>query len=221
MQTGFSFMDIVFLIVIAVFVISRFMGHNLPKDDKKTKPSKILNFPADSAQDGAQSKKADKKPLKVENDITDLSGLEGIQLIKKADNQFSETEFLSGAELAYKIYYDAVNEQDEETLENMLAPRKFDEIMENIESLEAEDKKRVVIIEKINKVEILDAKLHGRTAIIDVKYIVEQTDVIDGLKKDPQKIKKKSKKVTSVWTWAKSIDSEDLNWELETMALLS
>jgi predicted lipid-binding transport protein (Tim44 family) len=215
MQTGFSFMDIVFLIILAVFIVSRFMGYNLPKDNKKTRPNKVLKFPSDSVQD-VSSEKLNQKPIDK-----GLSHLKGVELIKKADNSFSEKEFLSGAELAYQMYYSAINEQDEETLESMMAPRKFDEIMEGIETLEAEGKKRVVLIDKIHKIEILDAKLHGLTAIIDVKYVVEQTDFIEDLSKDPKKVKQKPKKVTSVWTWAKSVGSDDLNWELETMALLS
>lgn len=220
MQAGFSALDIVFLIILAIFIVTRFMGNSLPKEDKKKqKDKKVIKFPSEvMTQEEVETIQKQTKPAEP---LKNLEGLEGIDLIKKADRDFSEKDFLSGAELAYQMYYDAMNEVDEETLENMIAPRKFDEIMESIETLESENKKRFVLIDKFKDIEIIDAKLHGRTAILDVKYSVLQTDVIEDIDKDIDSIKKAPKEVSTVWTWAKSIDSDDLNWELETMALLS
>ncbi len=218
METGFSALDIVFLVVLAIFIISRFMGHQLPKDDKKNH-KKVVKFPMNVAEEIEESQTKPKpKVILPEKELKNLSGVE---LIKKADLHFNEKEFLSGAELAYQMYYDAINDMDEETLENMIAPRKFDEIMESIETLESEGKKRLVKIDKLSNIEILDAKLHGRTAIIDVKYTAMQTDVIEDLETKVADVKADAKEITSVWTWARSIDSDDLNWELETMALIS
>lgn len=220
METGFSALDIVFLVVLAIFIISRFMGHQLPKDDKKTN-KKVVKFPVSTAEIEAQKAEEVKPAPKVVLSEKDRKNLSGIELIKKADRDFNEKDFLSGAELAYQMYYDAINEMDEDTLENMVAPRKFDEIMESIETLESEGKKRLVKIEEVTSIEVLDAKLHGRTAIVDVKYTAQQTDVIENIDTKADDIKSDAKEVTTVWTWARSVDSDDLNWELESIALLS
>lgn len=215
MQAGFSALDIVFLILLAVFIVSRFMGNQLPKDDKKSK--KVVKFPEDVIKEVEKVQKEQKKKVSLKH----LEGLSGVKLIEQADKDFKKKEFLSGAELAYQMYYDAINDKDEETLEGMVAPRHFDEIMESVETLESENKKRFVLIEEIENVEIVEAKLHGRTAIIDVKYVAQQTDVIESEDLSEDDVAKAPSEVVSIWTWARSIDSEDLNWELERITLLS
>ena len=215
MQAGFSALDIVFLILLAVFIVSRFMGNQLPKDDKKSK--KVVKFPEDVIKEVEKVQKEQKKKVSLKH----LEGLSGVKLIEQADKDFKKKEFLSGAELAYQMYYDAINDKDEETLEGMVAPRHFDEIMESVETLESENKKRFVLIEEIENVEIVEAKLHGRTAIIDVKYVAQQTDVIESEDLSEDDVEKAPSEVVSIWTWARSIDSEDLNWELERITLLS
>ncbi|MFT7144740.1 MAG: putative lipid-binding transport protein (Tim44 family) [Alphaproteobacteria bacterium] len=213
MQTGFSFLDIVFLIVMAIFIVSRFTGNKMPKDGKKTTKN-VVKFPEKTVESvkAAPARKVSK---------VDMKNLSGLEQIKVVDSSFNKKDFLEGSEFAYKMYYDALNERDEETLEGMLAPRKFDEIMESVESLEEEGKQRYVAIQKIKSVEVLDARLHGRTAIIDVKYTVMQKDSIEKLNADKPSTKTKEKEVSTVWAWAKSVDSEDLNWELESISLLS
>lgn len=215
MQAGFSALDIVFLILLAVFIVSRFMGNQLPKDDKKSK--KVVKFPEDVIKEVEKVQKEQKKKVSLKH----LEGLSGVKLIEQADKDFKKKEFLSGAELAYQMYYDAINDKDEDTLEGMVAPRHFDEIMESVETLESENKKRFVLIEEIENVEIVEAKLHGRTAIIDVKYVAQQTDVIESEDLSEDDVEKAPSEVVSIWTWARSIDSEDLNWELERITLLS
>ena len=215
MQAGFSALDIVFLILLAVFIVSRFMGNQLPKDDKKSK--KVVKFPEDVIKEVEKVQKEQKKKVSLKH----LEGLSGVKLIEQADKDFKKKEFLSGAELAYQMYYDAINDKDEETLEGMVAPRHFDEIMESVETLESENKKRFVLIEEIENVEIVESKLHGRTAIIDVKYVAQQTDVIESEDLSEDDVAKAPSEVVSIWTWARSIDSEDLNWELERITLLS
>ncbi len=215
MQAGFSALDIVFLILLAVFIVSRFMGNQLPKDDKKSK--KVVKFPEDVIKEVEKVQKEQKKKVSLKH----LEGLSGVKLIEQADKDFKKKEFLSGAELAYQMYYDAINDKDEDTLEGMVAPRHFDEIMESVETLESENKKRIVLIEEIENVEIVEAKLHGRTAIIDVKYVAQQTDVIESEDLSEDDVEKAPSEVVSIWTWARSIDSEDLNWELERITLLS
>ena len=215
MQAGFSALDIVFLILLAVFIVSRFMGNQLPKDDKKSK--KVVKFPEDVIKEVEKVQKEQKKKVSLKH----LEGLSGVKLIEQADKDFKKKEFLSGAELAYQMYYDAINDKDEDTLEGMVAPRHFDEIMESVETLESENKKRFVLIEEIENVEIVEAKLHGRTAIIDVKYVAQQTDVIESEDLNEDDVEKAPSEVVSIWTWARSIDSEDLNWELERITLLS
>tara|TARA_R110000868_G_scaffold218576_1_gene468970 strand:+ start:114898 stop:115545 length:648 start_codon:yes stop_codon:yes gene_type:complete len=215
MQTGFSFLDVIFLIVMAIFIATRFFGHKLPKDDKKLNKKNVVKFP------NSEISEVVKEQVKPKHKKVDLSKLSGLEQIKATDKSFKEKDFIAGATNAYQMYYDALNERDEKTLENMLAPRKFDEIMESIESLEEEGKQRFVDIDTFKNVEIIDARLHGRTAIIEVKYIVMQKDFIEDLdtKKSPKSLK--NKEVSTVWTWARSVESDDLNWELESIALLS
>lgn len=215
MQGAFGFMDFIILLMVAAFIVSRFMGHNLPKEDPKDK-EKLKNIVPFPEMTPTEKPKVVQKPMKK-----DIQGLSGVAQIQAMDPSFNEKEFLSGATSAYDMYIDAYNERDEEALDALLAPKKLDEVMDDIEALEEDGKQRLFVLEKMENVEIIDAKLHGRTAIIDVKYTALQKESVSKIGTKPSAVRSKAKEISQIWTWARNIDSDDLNWELESTSLLS
>lgn len=220
MQAGTSFLDIIVIVLILAFVVTRFLSHNLPEETKedrkkaKKKSQNIVQFPEVEA-----TLKPVKKKERVVKNLDDLSGVEQV---KAADKSFNEKEFVDGAQYAYNMFYEAINDVDEDTLDDLTAPRLFDRFMEKVDTLEAEGKKLRIDVKEITSAEIVDAKVHGQTAIIDVKYkaqhaeyVVDAEDnVVDG---DPEK----TKTVDAVWTWARNVNETDPNWELEDIAALA
>ena len=160
-----------------------------------------------------KSSKANKPKNRVPKNIDDLSGIEQV---KAADSSFNKKEFTEGAKAAYFMFYEAINEVDEETLDDLTAPRVFDRFMEKVESLEAQGQKQVFDIKEIVEAEIVDARVHGQTAIIDVKYKANHVEfIVDGEDSLVSGDDETAKEVNTVWTWARNINAEDPNWELE------
>lgn len=211
MQGSFSAMDFIILLVVAAFIISRFVSHNLPKDNKSNNKAKIANIV--SFPDVKPTPKV--KPVKVDKNLS------GLDQLKSVDKSFKEKEFLEGAQSAYFMYVEAYNARDEESLDALLAPKILDEVMDDIESLQESGKQRLYKVEEIKNAEIVDVKLHGRTAIVDVKYTVSQKESILKEGSSVSAIRSQAKEVSCIWTWARNVDSDDLNWELESTSLIS
>lgn len=194
-----NIVELLFLVMLGFFVFSRFFSIKLPTDEGKPE-AKIIPL-----------KTVKKKDVNVEH-------LEGLDQIKAADRDFKESDFKEGSLAAFKMYHEAVTDDDEDLLEDLLSPKLFDEYLEQAEKLD-DAQERVAFKVKAVDMEILDARLSGRTAIIDVKYKAEIAQAIlslDGQEKQGNLDDFQSIEV--IWTWARSIDAEDLNWELESVS---
>ena len=203
-------LDLMILLVVGYFVYSRFFGTKIPKgkdsDAKdiyqamgaaRKKQDKARDIPAADAPE-----KAKPQPLKkTKIDPEKIAKLDGVAKIKAVDSRFDEAEFIGGAKQAYGIYYAALSSGDEDTLESLVAPKIFDELADQID----EGKNPKVVIEEEPKAEITNTRIHGRSLMIETTYTAKLT--IDG---------KKTQTVKEIWTWGRSADDEDPNWELES-----
>ncbi len=190
--------ELLFLIALGFFVFSRFFSMKLPEDQQKPE-AKIIPL---------------KMPKKPEIDI---EGLEGMAQIKAADRDFNEKDFIEGATSAFELYHKAITEDDEDMLEDLLSPKLFDQYLEQAERYDEAGEQMAFAIKEVN-VEIMDARLSGRTAIIEVKYHARIAQaILDADNVATQGNLEDFQEVTTVWTWARSVDAEDLNWELESI----
>jgi len=213
MQEGVTILDILVLVVLAGFIYTRFKGHDLPKDvkTKKKKSERVVTFP---------QKEVVSKNTKIRS-VKNLENLSDIDQIKASDPSFNEKEFIKGAQSAYEMYYESLNEVDEETLESLLVPKLFDQVMEKVEVAEAEGQQLFVDVVAVKDTQIVDAKMHGRTAVVDVKYVAEQSEYTEDADGDVVKGSNDTKKVSSVWRWVRPVDADDLNWDLESITPVS
>lgn len=229
-MNGTSFFDLLLLIIFVVFIISRFMSYKLPRDDnKKNKPGQKPGGqpgpgqPKDPRAGNVVPLTQQEKPQKPNRQSPkpqfspeEIEKIEGVEKIRAVDPSFNEKEFKQGAKQAYMLYWQAVAEGDEETIANLVAPRLFDSALETIETLEEQGRHRVTRIDKFDDMSIVDTRVSGRTALIDLKYTVTQAQ--SDVKTDTSTTEAKAKKVTTVWTWARNLADEDPNWELEDIS---
>lgn len=218
MQEGLNIFDIVLLIGLAVFIFSRFSGFELPKDDKPKKKGglkdAVVPFPAKEKNVTSSSKASPKKDEKEE--------LQGVAALMAADSSFNEKEFLQGAASAYEMYYEAFNAGDEDMLDELTAPRVYDMAMEQLDEAESQGQEAKVDVKAIKATSLVDARIHGRSMVVDVKYEAEICEyTVDNEGKVAEGSKEDVRKVTSVWTWAKPVGNEDPNWELEAINAVS
>jgi len=223
MNESFIF-DIIILIGFVFFILTRFLSTKLPKDETKKRPNQTQNTRDNPLKEVNVIDIQRKTPLAVKLRKPALSAevlakLKGAELLKAVDPSFDEKEFLSGARQAFTLYWQAVAEGDEATLDAMTSPRLFDEIMEKIEDLAASGKVLLTRVDKIKEVKLLETRVSGRTTIAEVKYTAELAQA--EVKKATKTTAAKATAYESVWVWARNIDAPDPNWELEDIKPLN
>ena len=215
MQEGLTLFDLIFVIMLGIFVVTRFMGQNLPKD--KSKPARRSQnvFQLSEAQKEAVKRSAQKSAQKQPKSFENLSGLDQV---KAADPSFKEKDFKEGAKFAFQTYYEALDAGDEDTLDSLLSPRLMDEIGTRIDVLEEKGQAMKAAMNGISSIEIVDGRVSGRTAIVDVKYVAETAEYVVDASGKVKSGKKTPQETIVIWTWARAIDSDDPNWELEEIS---
>lgn len=223
MHEGLTIFDILLIAGLIIFIFTRFTGDSLPKDDNKNKPNSTSKGGKEKniTKVVSLSKVKDKKEAEKKSKSKE-ENLAGVDAIKDKDPSFNETEFLEGAKEAYKMFYDALSRSDEDLLDDLTSPRVYDQAIEKVEEAEAQGYSYKAIVDKIKNASVVDARLHGLSFVVDVKYEAtlfeytedEKGDVVEGSKT-------KSKAEQVVWTWVKPIDNNDPNWELDDIHVVS
>lgn len=188
--------DLIVLLVLIGFVFTRFFGKKLPKD-KKRDQSEVVAFPSKTTVQGGTSAR-----LKSQKRMAEIEKLDGVEKIRAFDPSFNDKAFLAGSVRAYEWLHKAVEEEDDETIENITCPRLTEELLDAMEQGTPPLKPFKAMVDA----QIVDCRISGRTAILDVRYDAEHTDD-----------KGKDTKQTVIWTWARNVDEVDPNWELEAI----
>ncbi|MDD9912819.1 MAG: Tim44/TimA family putative adaptor protein [Alphaproteobacteria bacterium] len=197
--------DLIIIILIGFFVFTRFFGQKLPidkqlKQAKKIAGARVVDFP---------------KTPQPEKDDGKIAGLADL---KQADPSFREKDFLAGAKKAYQFFYKSWNEKDDEKLANLVSPNLLDQLIADLNEMDEKKQSPAVKIESINTVKILEARLHGKSALIDVQFTVKQSE--NTMKEGGSFVGKEKpiKEIKTVWTFARALTAEDPNWELESIS---
>lgn len=135
--------------------------------------------------------------------------------IHQADASFDEPQFLAGARAAYEMIIAAFAASDIATLKNLLAPPVLANFSQAIDAREKAGESLTIAIRSIEDVDLSEARLEGRTAIITVRYVSHQSrvtrdkagEIIDG---DPNE----SVESIDLWSFARDTTSSDPNWQL-------
>jgi len=139
----------------------------------------------------------------------------GLDAIATADSSFDAKPFVAGARQAYEMVVSAFAEGDQRTLKNLLSR----EVLEGFETAIRERESRGETVEtrfvSIDKAEILNAELRGRTAQVTVRFVSQLISVTRDrsgtvLEGAPDRVTE----VTDVWTFARDVSSRDPNWKL-------
>lgn len=135
--------------------------------------------------------------------------------IAKFDRDFDPGHFVDGAKTAYEMIVTAFASGNRKILKQLLSRDVFESFSAAIAERERNGETVDFSFVGINKAEIADAELAGKTSQITVKFISElisatrdrNGEVIDG---DAKKVRE----VTDRWTFARDVSSRDPNWKL-------
>lgn len=209
-----NWVDILVIVLVGLFVASRFFSFKLPKDSRNRTMRKAdfakmfsRHTPAEPKTEGPEGnarKPAKPLPPPVKKvSAKDLAGLSGIEKIKAMEPAFDESKFLQGAKTAYDYFYKCWNTQNEQGLMDLCAPRLVDEIVAGWER-----KWQKVDVKQIQAVEIGEARVSGRTAIVEALFEVKAAKG------------KVAKTVRETWVLARAIGSDEPNWELQSFKVV-
>lgn len=215
-----ALIDLLIVVVVAVFIITRFTKFKLPtderpKDERAGDWRNLLNRTQQPRSDrpvGERAKPARervvdttaRRVVKPAPKKVDLTGLDGLGQIKALDPAFDDARFVDGAKAAYRYFYDRWNASDEGGLADLCAPQLLNQLVLQLEAYDNRGEQPHVEIKEPVEASIAGARVNGRTAVIEVEFMVYQA--VDG---GPMHL------VRSRWTLARPIGSEDPNWELQ------
>lgn len=217
MGGSFGFLDIILFAMVAAFLVYR-LGTNLGKrtgHERRRDPFGPVgapkNAPAETAKDnivtlpdrGAEGP-AEQTPLAA-----------GITQIKVADPSFEPARFVDGARAAFEMIVAAFAAGDRETLRSFLSDTVYNNFASAIEAREQAGHTQETTLVGIDAVDILEARMDGRDAIVTIKYVSDQANVTrdaagETIEGDPNAVVR----VTDIWTFSRDTRSSDPNWTL-------
>lgn len=232
-MSGFEFVDILLLAMIAAFiglrlrsVLGRRTGNERPprerfsrRDVEETADGgkargDVIPLPGrDSADQPAQG--ASPLPNLEKFAPAGSPVADGLLEVKSADRFFDPDQFLEGAKGAYEMIVDAFGAGDRRSLRPLLA----DEVYDSFDSAIDRRERDALVVDSrfvgIEKAEILAASLKEKVAEITVRFISEiisatknaEGAVVEG---DPKAVRR----VTDIWTFARDTRSSNPNWRV-------
>jgi predicted lipid-binding transport protein (Tim44 family) len=225
--------------LLAIFVVWKLRsvlgsrtGHERPPSDPfqrsgrgETRPGpapgdgKVIPLPgalrdpvATPSPPGAAAAKSDRWTSYAEPDSKVWDGLDAIASV---DPAFDPEHFLTGAKAAYEMIVVAFAAGDRQTLRSLLAKDVLDSFEGAISQREERGEKIETTLVSIDKSNIDDAQLRGRTAQISVRFC---SKLITATRDSAGKIIEGSPDtvvdMVDIWTFAHDAGTRDPNWKL-------
>ena len=213
MGEGFVFIEIVIFAMIAAFLVYRLrsvLGRR--HGDERQRPNPFTPPPArpdnvvSMPQRPAGAPVAPDEPQSLAASLAQISA---------ADPTFDEKTFVQGARGAFQMIVEAFARGDTATLRPLLSDDVYDSFVQAIRQREAAGETRETRIDRIQDVDITEARLDGRDALVTVRVVSDQIDVtrnaqgevVDGDPKQPIE-------VVDIWTFRRNTRARDPNWAL-------
>jgi len=218
--------DILLYAIVAaglVFWLKNILGTR--HGDERQRPNPFSSAPEESADTNSsgfnlgeknfdsfgesQTQETLPRNVSVDNDLAE----QGLADISKADRGFDFVHFITGAQDAFILIVEAFAKGDRQTLQNLLSEEVYRAFASAIEERERQEETVSTEIHSIRKAEILDAKIHEKTAYITIRFTADETCVIrdhngEILSGDPDRITE----MKDIWVFGRAIKSRDPAW---------
>ncbi len=139
----------------------------------------------------------------------------GLLEIMRADRSFDVLHFLRGAQDAFAMIVEGFAKGDRETLQGLLAPSVYGAFEGVITARENKGEKAFTEIHAIRKIEIIEATLDKKTALLTIRFVADETNVLHD--KEGRVVSGNSDRISEtidIWTFARDIKSRDPRWLL-------
>jgi len=205
MGESVHFVDVVIYAMIAAFLVLRLRSVLGRRQERR---------PSDSL-DGVQDERQTRETGDGVEDSSSAPLETALVHMRIADPHFTTQTFLHGAQSAFKIIIRAFANGDRQALRPLVSQAVFDDFSRVLESrMQVGETVETQVLEEPD-LEIVDARIQGVTALITVRFVSVQVNVVrnrDGrvIEGDPDRVNK----VIDLWTFARDTRSSDPNWIL-------
>lgn len=139
----------------------------------------------------------------------------GLSRIRNADPSFDAGQFAHGARRAFAMIVEAYARGDTGTLRPLLSDDLYDAFSAAIRERLNQGETLETRVLQMKAADVLEARMEGRTALVTVKFVTDQTNVtrgpdgeiVDGDPDEPTE-------VVDIWTFARNTRASDPNWLL-------
>lgn len=225
MSDGVAYADIIILALVAGFILLRLrsvLGQKNEGDELDVYRKQDTRFLGDVDSDPVVQlsetalKPRSKSDEAAENSlISTENALDAIQKIKKRDPQFNVSTFLSGAQMAFEMVFDAFAKGDKQTLNYLLSDDLQNEFAQEIEARKNASKQSDTTLVSVKAQRIIEAELDRNMARLTVDFLSEQVTivrditgaVIEGSVSSPVEVEDR-------WTFERDITSKNPNWKI-------
>ena len=221
MGEGFFFLDVIVFAMIAGFLVYRLrsvLGRRTGEERQRPNPFAVDQsgqpLPDNVIQLPDRGRPAADSSAPAEDQPFSLAA--GLAQIKAADPSFEEKPFLQGAGAAFSMIVGAYAKGDTAALRPLLSDEVYDSFAAEIRRRLAAGEKHETTIERLKELDVIEARVDGRTALVTVKIVSDQIIVTYGaegavLDGDPDRLLE----IVDIWTFARNPRARDPNWSLD------
>ena len=223
MGGDFAYLDIVFLAMVAGFLIFRLrsvLGRRTGTEKRPPDPFQPPAEPRRLAQattpaTPATPPAAERTGAPPPADASTGALAQGLRQIAAADPSFTPESFVAGARTAFSWIVEAFAKGDTKALRPLLHDEVYNNFAAAIEARTRTGETHETVLVGIKSVDLLEARMQNRVAFVTAKFVSEQVNVTrnreaEVIEGDPVRVVA----ITDIWTFARDIRSRDPNWSL-------
>ncbi len=220
MSEGFQFLDIIFLAMVAGFIVLRLKGvlGRRTGNERPPREGSQRQYEVDKKDDNVVplDQRLTKTPEAAVPGAMAESPLQAtLTRIMVADRNFSVDSFIEGSCAAYGMIVTAFAEGDKEALRGLLDDQVYNDFSAVIDRRAEQNQTASVEFEGETKADLVSATLTGKVAQITVKFVsdlIRATQDADGNMVDGHP--SLAREVTDVWTFSRTLQDRNPNWYL-------
>lgn len=218
MSQEIAFIDIIFLALVAGFLILR-LRSALGNKTGTEKQRDLHGRPIDQSE----SDNVVSLPGRSDNSVSEENlSAPGLAEVMEADPTFVPEEFLGGARRAFEMIVEAFAKGDRETLRFLLAEDVYRSFESEIQSREHNNLTLETALEFVRSISFVKAEIVKGVIMLTVRFVSEQISVVrdsearivDG---DPNE----TVVIVDDWTFSRDPRSDDPNWKLASTTVPS
>jgi predicted lipid-binding transport protein (Tim44 family) len=220
MGGSFQFIDIIVFAVIAVFLVLRLRSVLGRRTGNERRRDPFAGAPANEQPVRREAPLAvpdlsAKPKIATPGEAPATPLAKGLAAIRDADPDFDEAHFIAGCRAAFEMIVNAYAAGEAATLRPLLSDEVFANFNGAIEERRKAGYTHTTTVVGIRAVDLLEAELQNRNAVLTVKIQSDQINVTrDSAGRVVEGDASAVSAVTDIWGFSRNTQSRDPNWTL-------